>query len=301
MVCWGAAEHGHRPRELGTPSAIKQDSEEAVLSTPTPIRLIAGAVIAAAVLLAGKPAAADDGQALPDYALLDEALLRSVLNGFVDYDTLASDPALDRFISQLAAAGPEAVRNREERLAFYINSYNALSIRGILDGHSPRSAWSRRQFFKSITYTVQGHAVSLSELEHDHLRAESDPRIHFAIVCASLSCPRLSNRAYYPETIDRDLDRAARRFINDPARNRFDLARKTAWLSKIFSWYDHDFEQAAGSVQHYLSRYVNDAEVATALENGEFRLQFQDYDWNLNGVFHGNQQRHAGANTTDDH
>jgi hypothetical protein len=110
-----------------------------------------------------------------------------------------------------------------------------------------------------------------------------EPRIHFAIVCASMSCPRLSNRAYLPETLEQQLDEGARRFINDISRNHFDLPRRIAYVSKIFDWYRDDFELATGSVQRYLASYVEDVEVAKALNNDEFDVRFLKYDWNLNG------------------
>ncbi len=241
-------------------------------------------LLATALLLPShSPQAADD--VAPGYELLDGVLLRGVRNGFVDYDSIRLDPAFADFVEQVGAASEEMLREPNDRLAFYINAYNALAIQGILDGRSPRSAWGRLLFFRLAGYTVHGTKMNLSELEKERLIPIGDPRIHFAIVCASISCPRLSDRAYEPETMDDDLNTAARRFINDQSRNRFDLARKTAYLSRIFAWYQPDFEAAAGSVQTYLSGFVDNPEVAAALEKGEFHLEFDDYDWNLNGSF----------------
>jgi len=239
----------------------------------------------AATLFSGTATANNAVGPHPDYGLLDGVLLRSVRNGFVDYDSIQSDPAFARFIEQIGAASKASLQEPNDRLAFYINAYNALAIQGILKGLSPDSAMGRFRFFRSARYTVHGEKMNLSELEKKNLAAQQDPRIHFAIVCASISCPRLSNRAYQPETLDEDLSAAAARFINDTSRNRFDLKRKTAYLSRIFQWYRSDFASVGGSLQTYLAAFVSDPDIAAALNRGDFHLEFDDYDWSLNGYF----------------
>ena len=219
----------------------------------------------------------------PDYRLFDELLLQNVRNGFVDYDGFRADPRFPEFIAQLGDADPSLLSNKDERLAFYINAYNALAIQGILDGYSPSGFWSRRKFFRGVEYPVLGEKITLEDLEHKRIRTEGDPRIHFAIVCASLSCPRLSNRAYLPERLDYQLHDAARQFVNDPVRNRFDLENQNAAISMIFKWFSTDFEQAGGSVQRYLARFADDGQVADMLREDGFEMRYLDYDWNLNG------------------
>lgn len=220
---------------------------------------------------------------VPNYDLLDGTLLRSVRNGFIDYDSIRLDPGFQKFVTQVETTDEQTLQEPREKLAFYINAYNALAVQGILDGKSPGSVWGRISFFRTTRYTVHGTRMSLSRLEKTYLKDIGDPRIHFAIVCASISCPRISNRAYQPETVDEDLNEAATRFINDSSRNSFDLARKTAYVSKIFDWYQPEFKASAGSVQAYLAKFIDDAEIAAALENGEFVLEFDKYDWSLNG------------------
>lgn len=223
--------------------------------------------------------------ALPDYGELDGVLLRNVRNGFVDYDGIRADPAFGRFVTSLGNTEPGDLKDRSSQLAFLINAYNVLAIQGILDGGSPASRLSRRNFFKTREYRVLGQELSLDELEHDQLAALAEPRVHFAIVCASLSCPRLANRAYRPDRLERQLDEAARGFINDGTRNRFDAGRRLAFLSEIFDWYDRDFAREAGSVQRYLARYAAEPQAATLLAADGFKLRYLDYDWNLNGIF----------------
>jgi hypothetical protein len=236
------------------------------------------AVIALLAALLAAPAAA-----APDYALLDDLLLSHVRDGFVDYDGLALDNRLDRFVEQLGTTSPESLTEPTARKAFYINAYNVIAIRGILDGQSPRSLFGRSRFFKRMRFDVLGEQLSLEDIEHGRLRTMGDARIHFAIVCASLSCPRLSNRAYLPETLDAQLDAAAERFLNDPTRNVFDAGRRVAFVSKIFDWFAADFVADAGSVQAYMARYVRDQSSARLLRSDSFELRHQAYDWNLNG------------------
>ena len=224
---------------------------------------------------------------LPDYDALDEILARNVRNGFVDYDGIAAEPRLGEFIEQLGATRPVDLISTEAKLAFYINAYNVLAIQGILDGQSPSSWWGRRKFFQQQKFNILGKRISLETLEHDYIIALGERRIHFALVCASMSCPRLSSQAYRPESLNLQLHEAARQFINDSTRNRFDSDRHIAFLSKIFDWYADDFAAAGGSLQRYLARFVTDAFVEDALRQNEFEIHFVEYDWSLNGRYSG--------------
>lgn len=221
----------------------------------------------------------------PDFGVFDELLLQNVRNGFVDYDGLAADQRFGSFIEQIATTSPSILESPEGGLAYYINAYNALAIQGILNGGSPERRRQRRKFFERQKYQVMGEPISLDTLEHERIIPIGDARIHFALVCASMSCPRLSSRAYVPDSINVQLHEAARRFINDPTRNRFDLDRRIAFVSMIFDWYADDFANAGGSVQRYLARFVEDAEVQEALRTEEFELRYVEYDWSLNGYY----------------
>lgn len=218
----------------------------------------------------------------PDYALWDEVLLHNVRDGYVDYDGIRANPKFELFIGQLAGKPPPFASKAEE-LAYYINAYNALAARGILDGYSPATRFGRFRYFKRLKFTLGGERLSLDDIEHRRLRLMGDARIHFAIVCASISCPRLSNRAYLPETVELQLDDAARRFVNDITRNRFDVALKTAFLSPIFDWFRADFERAAGSVPQYLAPFIEEPAARAALLEGRLAIRYLPYDWELNG------------------
>lgn len=225
--------------------------------------------------------------ATPDYVLLDEALLRNVRDGFVDYDGIARDPAFEQFTGQLGRAGELPADARAERLALLINAYNAFAIQAVLDGYSPERAGKRRKFFGRRTHDLQGREASLDEIRSSALDAATEPRLHFAVVCAALVCPRLASEAYTPDSLDSQLDRAARRFINDRTRNRFELMRGIAFLSPVFDWYRGDFEAAGGSLQRYLADFVEDPALADALRDDQLEIRILSEDWQLNGLWSG--------------
>jgi len=228
-------------------------------------------------------ASAQSLEAVIDWSRWDAILHENVIDGRVDYGGMASDPGFAATVADIANANLEG-RDRDSLLAFSINAYNVLAVKGILDGHSPASAFGKLRFFYRDKYTVAGEPLSLHALENEHIRTLGEPRIHFAIVCASASCPPLRSEAYLPQKLDEQLDDNARRFLNDSAKNDYDLDSGVARVSKIFKWFAEDFEAAAGSVQRYIAPFVDDEEVAAALRDDRFKLRYLDYDWSLNGV-----------------
>lgn len=211
----------------------------------------------------------------------DALLKEAVNNGHVEYRQWADSPRFDTLVQQIATTDVSGM-TRDEKLVFYINAYNILAARGILDGSSPGSLLGRYVYFKRDKYSVAGDRISLHALEHERIRPLGEPRIHFAIVCASKSCPILQSHAYTLEGLEKQLDAAARQFINDVERNRFDVEQGRADLSSIFKWFEEDFIDAAGSLQAYLAPYV-DGEAAALLRDGAFSVKYLDYDWTLNG------------------
>src|SRR6185369_6176459 len=211
-----------------------------------------------------------------------DALLRAnVKGGVVNYPAFQDNAAFRKYVDDLGK--PAKLDGKADTLAYYINAYNALAIQGILEGLSPSSLLGRARYFKLKEWPLNGQTITLYDLEHKILRPLGEPRIHFAIICASRSCPFLRSEAYSAARIDAQLDDQARQFVNDPFRNRFDKATKTAHLSEIFKWFEEDF-QGAGSVQKYIARYIADPEVARDLAQDGYKLQYIDYDWNLNGT-----------------
>jgi hypothetical protein len=219
------------------------------------------------------------------HALFDQTLREHVHNGVVNYPGYASDPRLPQYMQQLNRVDPTTLSTRNDRLAFWINAYNAFAIQGILDGYSPKTWTGKYRFFVSRDYMVGGGKVNLYAIERAILIPRfREPRIHFVIVCASRSCPKLRSWAFTSENLDQQLDDSARLFINDPNRNVFDRRQKVAYLSKIFDWFIDDFVSHSGSLTKYVAQYVEDPELAEELLKDTYQIEFLEYDWNLNGI-----------------
>jgi hypothetical protein len=215
---------------------------------------------------------------------LDVVLRTHVRDGHVDYPGIAGDEQFKAYLRQLDRIDPEELGARADTLAFWIDAYNALAIKGILAGDAPLTTVGKYRYFISRTFRVGGGDLNLWGLEHKILIPLGEPRVHFAIVCASWSCPKLRSGAYLPESLETQLEQAARDFINDSRRNRFDRDSRKAYLSMVFKWYREEFERAQGSLLRYLARYVDDPELAQLLGTQDFTIEYVPYDWSLNGI-----------------
>jgi hypothetical protein len=220
-----------------------------------------------------------------DQALYAELLARHLKQGTVDYRGLKQDEALlDRYLESLARVAPEALPPAA-RFAHWVNAYNAWTLKLILK-HYPgitsikeAGSWLRSPW-KLRFVRQHDRLLTLDEIEHDILRPQfKDPRVHFAINCASKGCPSL-----YPEPFDgnelaRQLDDAARNFINDPARYR--LEGETLYVSRIFDWFREDFNN---DPLGFFKRYAQGPLAGQLAQKGD-RLQvaYLEYDWSLNG------------------
>ena len=165
------------------------------------------------VLLAMAEAA---GAQLPETASFDALLRANVKSGHVDYAGFQDNPGLKAYLAELAK--PANLDSKTEQLAHNINAYNAFAIQGILDGLSPSSFIGRQRYFKLQEWPLAGKRISLHDLEHVVLRPMGEPRMHFAIICASKSCPFLRSEVYTAAKLDAQLDDQARQFVNDPSR-----------------------------------------------------------------------------------
>ncbi|HEX9742852.1 MAG TPA: DUF547 domain-containing protein [Nitrospiraceae bacterium] len=215
----------------------------------------------------------------------DEVLQAHVQDGVVNYPAVATNARFAAYLDQLNRVDPDALPGRRHKLAFWINAYNAFAIKGILDGYSPLTTLGQWRYFIGKQYRVGGAVINLYDLEKKLLIPDfREPRIHFAIVCASQSCPKLRSQAFTADRLDGQLEENARAFVNDPTKNRFDRENHTAYLSKIFEWFEPDFRTHAESLLNFVRRYVNDPELAADLATQPYRVEFLDYDWHLNGV-----------------
>ena len=214
--------------------------------------------------------------------LFQDVVSKYVDDGDVNYPGINTSNSYHAYITQLEKK--TAFQNSNEELSYWINAYNALAIKGILDGRSPESFFGKIGNFYNAEYTVNGRTTNLYDLEHDVIIPLGEPRVHFALNCASASCPRLNNAVYQAEKLEQQLENAAIVFINDTSRNSFDQQTKTAYISKIFDWFEDDFVKHSGTVQNYLALYVSDERLSTALANNEYQIKYMEYDWSLNGI-----------------
>ena len=218
--------------------------------------------------------------------------------GRVDYDALARDRGgLDAWLARLSRQGPKSTPSlfptRDERLAYYVDAYNALVFQGVLSrGPEKESVWkgglvSGYSFFVSMKVRLDGESWSLKALEDDLIRKDfADPRIHAALNCASVGCPRLPREAFVPEKLDAQLDAAMREFVEDERNVAADPARRTVTLSKIFDWFEKDFlsfERASGNPDPKIVDYVNRYRASKPKLDRSFQVRYFDYDKRING------------------
>lgn len=225
---------------------------------------------------------------LEDY----NTLLQTYVNdaGLVNYEAWKANPddlaKLQGYVDELAAFDTNTLSGAEQ-LAFWINAYNALALHEVLqrypvDSIRPNTLGviPERSFFVDEKHVVGGKNYSLDGIENTILRTLGEPRIHFAINCASTSCPKLLNEAYDARRLNGQLDDQGKAFVNDPTRNQFDASSNTAQLSKIFDWFKGDFDSKGGVAAFLVTFAEGDAK--TVLENPAIKIDYLGYDWSLN-------------------
>lgn len=217
--------------------------------------------------------------------LYAELLSTYVHDGVVDYQGLKADEKkLDAYLDILAGIAPEKL-SPDDQFAFYVNAYNAWTIKLILTGYpgvksiKDMGTWFASPWKKKIC-RIDGKMLTLDDIEHTILRPRfKDPRIHFAVNCASKGCPKLISEPYQGHILNRQLDDAARGFINDSKKNYLD--GDTLYLSSIFKWFAEDFDH---DVFGFFSKYAS-GDLKNQLSAGSrpVKIKYLDYDWSLNG------------------
>ncbi|MDM9631448.1 DUF547 domain-containing protein [Robiginitalea aurantiaca] len=210
------------------------------------------------------------------HASWDSLLKAHVSNdGMVNYKGFLEDrESLRSYLSELSETPPQPNWTREARLAYFINLYNAGTIAMILENYPVKSIRDIKRPWGRKWIQVGEDLYSLGDIEHKILRKMEDPRIHFAINCASFSCPPLPKQAFTEAEVESQLEGVTRAFINDPQRNV--ICPEKAQVSKIFKWFRADFESAGVSLLDYLNRYTDKRlKPSTPIE-------FLPYDWSLN-------------------
>ncbi len=220
-----------------------------------------------------------------DHSKFDMILKSYVNNGFVEYTKLNENKVdlakFRTYLNELNSAKISKLENNE-KLAFWINAYNAYTIELILThlpvksikkiGNLINGPWDQN------ICKVGGETYTLNHIEHKILRVDfKEPRIHFAIVCASISCPKLLSSAFTAKNVEELLDVAGSDFINDSSKNMFDATEGVFKTSKIFSWFGEDFESMGGAIGVW-NKYTKTQQISKDSD-----IDFKDYDWGLNG------------------
>lgn len=257
-------------------------------------------VLATLIAAAARPVLAQSFDSAPWQHVLDKHVNEA---GRVDYSALKSDSHdLDQFAAEIAARSPLSDRadfsTPHSQMAYWINAYNALVMKGVVENWPVRSVLKigllPHSFFWGKKFVVGGRAMTLDDIEKEQLRKQfGDPRVHFALNCASNSCPPLRREVFTPDGLDQQLDAAVRDFIDSLRGMKIDAAANHITLSPIFKWYSGDFEvyvrqrdlSGTGPVLlAFIRLYASEPKrrAIEALRNP--RIEFFDYDWGVNDV-----------------
>jgi hypothetical protein len=233
-----------------------------------------------------------------DHSAWDRVLKAYVSQiGEVDYAALkAHRQDLGAYVAALGASSPanqpDLFPSRADELAYWINAYNAFVMKGVVDKYPTRSVrdlGALYGFFRRKDYVAGGEKISLQTIENDILRKKyADPRIHFAIVCASISCPKLSREAFTAANLDAQLDHLAREYFTEERNLSIDTKTGTVTLSAILDWYKQDFaaqvNQPPGpaALLAYVRRYVAGPRKSALESLTQPKVKFREYDWSIN-------------------
>ncbi len=194
--------------------------------------------------------------------------------GIVNYKGFVQNKKLlEDYISSLGESLPTETWTKEDKLAYWMNAYNAMTIDLIIRNYPIKSIKDLKKPWDQRLWKLGEKWYNLNEIEHQILRKMNEPRIHFGINCASFSCPPLLNAAFNASEVDAQLDKVAIRFINDPQRNS--ISKMNIEISEIFSWFAKDFKKD-GSLIGFLNKY------SKVQIHPKARKKYKKYDWTLN-------------------
>lgn len=227
-----------------------------------------------------------------DHSLLDDLLAKYVdEDGLVNYSAWKSSAAdrraLLRYFDELSRADTEKPARREAKLAFWINAYNAVTLEGILRAYPTTSIRNHTSklggynVWHDLQLRVGAASHSLDQMEHQILRKMGEPRIHFAIVCASIGCPRLLNRAYTADELEEQLELNTRDFFSRSNNARVDRDENVVYLSSILDWFGEDFGNTQQERLQFLLPYLPD-DIAAVAQKPNVTIEYLDYNWDLN-------------------
>jgi hypothetical protein len=290
------------------------------------MRSILLAACAALTLMASTSALAQ--QVVVDHRAYDALLRQHVVDGLVDYDAFAADTTFARYLASLDRVDPSLLE-QDERLAFWINVYNAFTIR-LITTHGERESIRNinRTFgvlrlkgpWTTPVVRAAGRTLTLDQVQYEMIRRESsDPRLHFALSCGAVSCPPLRSEAYTGAALEEQLQDQGRRFlVESSARNRFELETRTFHRNIVFKYFANDFGDRR-ELGQFLAQWYNDStplvrprfrppgmarrdsiqgipapletlSVKGVVENGRFRVADLPFNWSLNAMSMGGRK-----------
>lgn len=234
-----------------------------------------------------------------EHALFTRVLQKHVRRGLVDYKKLQKNSLFKSYIKQLERTDPAKIRAKKKRLAFWINAYNAYTLKLIIENyplksitelHTGGSLWlgvaTGKTIWQKWKFSIYKEKYTLDQIEHKIIRPTfKDARIHAALVCAAKSCPPLRREAYEGNRLDRQLNHQMRLWLRNRKLNRFDPKEKKLYLSKIFDWFEEDFRpsQAEGILQIILPYFpIQIRKQIRAIKRDELEIEYLKYDWSLN-------------------
>ncbi len=223
------------------------------------------------------------------HAALTAILGKHVKPSGVDYAGLKKNSApLASYLDTLAGVSEPTFKQwpKDQQMAMLINLYNAATLKLVVDHYPLKSIKEVGKLsggpWKQSVVRLFGKSVSLDHIENNLLRPNyKDPRIHFAINCASIGCPALRNEAFQASKLNAQLDEQARAFLHDSTKNRVDSKAGVLYLSSIFDWFKGDFVSKSGSVEKFIAPYLDETNRKWVAKGG-FKIKYTDYDWSLN-------------------
>ncbi|SEL42201.1 Protein of unknown function, DUF547 [Aquimarina amphilecti] len=209
-----------------------------------------------------------------DHMVWDQLLLLNVSNdGKVDYKGFIRDKFLfDKYFKSLSTNYPSENSDDTEKLAYWVNLYNAIVMKMIIDHYPVKSINDLKNPWKKKSIEINNIKYSLDDIEHTILRKMDEPRIHFLLNCAATSSPKLWNRAYTNRNITKALEERTIEYINDPSKNI--ITNNEVNISKVFDWYAKDFDN--GDIKSYINRY------SKVKIDKSSKMNYLEYDWSLN-------------------
>ena len=214
--------------------------------------------------------------------LLDTVLNAHVKDGYVDYPQLKKNSRFQKYLTLLESFDPSTLETKDHQAAFWINTYNSLALKMVINGTTPVNAVGRMKFYRTTEHSIGGRKYDLNSIK-SILEAFEDPRVLFAIVDASYAAPVLKNEIYRALTISQELDDAVFVFVNDNRKNRFLPNLRIAKLSKIFERNESMFGRGEPDILRWIGQYHENEDVADDLIEGRFKVDYLDYEYSING------------------